>query len=378
MARSTPPASSPDAAVDDFTHQPSLPTLELPEYHGRKPSGMRSALNGAGTRITRSHDIGDRVVFVVEGRVKSAGHDETDKDGLVYVEKIKVVDLFELDRDPGARLLSTMRSAYRTADDARNGKAAVDGLGDVGYVDVSGVALLPSEVASLRGDPVRVLVTEHLTPAVIVYGDGTRELWPDDFPKDAPRPFPGEIVTRAGEARLVDELLHHETGEKLTTAAAVAHGSTERAAKARKPRGERLAEQPDPGVEAAKAARRSSGDVVDMIDAALADPAARDEVAAAVAGAIDELDIRSGVPAIDAPDVEPTSLDEARLPKPGDFAFVDVSIPVLRAKLADVTDLRRARRLVTAERQGRGTGGTPRKDALKALEAHVAKLEAGK
>lgn len=207
-------STTPDDDVAEIQHQPSLPSFELPEYHGRRPASMRTALAGAGTRVTRSHTIGDRIVLVIEARVKSAAHEETD-DGLVYVEKLKVLDLFELDRDQGARLISTVRSLYRTAEDAVKGRRPVPGLGETGYTDASGVVLTPAEVAELRGDPIRAILSVELTPAVVVYEDGARDLWPDDYPKDAPRPKVGErYLTDGGEVEVV-KLVHHETGEEL-------------------------------------------------------------------------------------------------------------------------------------------------------------------
>lgn len=200
--------------TDEISHQPTIPDLELPSYHGRKPVGMRTSISGVGNRITREHGIGDRTVAVVEIRCSSAGHKEID-DALHYVETFKVLDLYELDRDAGARLLSTVRSAYRTADDQVKGREPLPGAGHVGYADASGVVLTEVEVAALRGDPVRVLLTEQLTPAVIVYDDGTRDLWPDEYAKDAPRPIVGETRTVNGETSEVVELLHHETGERL-------------------------------------------------------------------------------------------------------------------------------------------------------------------
>jgi hypothetical protein len=76
---------NPPAPTDsvDVIVQPTLPTLELPEYHGRKAVGMKTSVNGAGNRISRSHEIGERVVLVLETKVRKAGHEETD-DGLVY------------------------------------------------------------------------------------------------------------------------------------------------------------------------------------------------------------------------------------------------------------------------------------------------------
>lgn len=197
--------------MTDPTHQAALPGIgELPEYHGKTPVGMRSALSGAGNRIAAPHSIGDRVVLVVEARVKAAGHKDTDE-GILYTETLKVADVFELTGDQGARLLATMRSLHRH--DA--GFTPLPDLGDVGYTDGSGVVLTPAEVAELRGDPVRAILSDSLTPVVVVYEDGTRDGWPDDYAKDTPRPKAGERWTTDRGELLVTEIVHHETGETL-------------------------------------------------------------------------------------------------------------------------------------------------------------------
>jgi len=163
--------------TEGVIHQPTLPTMELPDYHGRKPVGMKTALAGAGTRVTRPHTIGDRIVLVIEARVKSASHEDTD-DGLVYSEKLKVLDLFELDPGQGSRLIATARSLYRTGADAITGRRPIPDLGDTGYTDASGVVLTPAEVAELRGDPIRAILSPELTPPGISGPTTTRRTRP--------------------------------------------------------------------------------------------------------------------------------------------------------------------------------------------------------
>lgn len=324
---------SPDVA--DVVHQPTLPALELPEYHGRAPVGMKTAVSGAGNRVTRPHGIGDRVVLVIEAKVKKAGHEETD-DGLVYAETLKVVDLFELDRDPGARLISTVRSAYRTAEDSSKGRAAIPDLGDVGYTDANGVVLTPREVAALRGDPVRVLVTEGLTPAVVVFDDGHRDLWPDDYDKDEPRPFVGQTYHPGTEDEIsVVELLHHVTGERLEIAPEVAE----------------LVEVLDDAAEADEVAGWDDADPFDS------EPFEVDETPEA--------------PALPG---EEALADE--LPNAAAFEFVDCPIPELRAKVAEVADPVLLRRFLNAEKQGRGRALKYRQGALDAIHARLAAIGA--
>lgn len=317
-----------EPAAEDYTRQPALPTLELPEYHGRKPVGMKTSLIGVGTRITRPHSIGDRTVLVLEVRMKADGHEETD-DGLTYSEKHKVLDLFELQGEQGARLLSSLRSIYRTADEESKGRSPLPDLGDIGYADASGVVLTPAEVAELRGDPVRTILTPDLTPAVIVYSDGARDLWPDDFPRDTPRPRVDDVFTTEGAATVtVTKLLHHETGEELAAAPLRA-----------------VPDLPDPDPFA--------GDLGDTAEGwETPDQRSAEEIAA---------------------DAE-TARIESLLPTSVDFGLVDCDIVILRQVAAGVATVAEARRLLAAEQQGRGRGLKPRKGALDLISDRIAEL----
>lgn len=341
-----------------MTHQPTLPTIELPEYHGRKPVGMKTALAGAGTRVTRPHTIGDRIVLVIEARVKKASHEDTD-DGLVYAESLKVLDLFELDSNQGARLLSTVRSLYRSAEDAVKGRRPLPDLGETGYTDGSGVVLTPDEVAELRGDPVRAILSPDLQPAVIVLDDGARDLWPDDYPKDTPRPKLGDRLTDAdGNVVFVVRLLHHETGEELEAPAAL------------------VDDDPEPFPTASPAPAR--GELPELPDAAApatdedADPYAGD-LGDTVADEWDTPDPRT--PEQIAEDLKSAEI-EALLPTSVDFAFVDRSIDDVTISLRSVDDVTHARRILRAEEQGRGRGLKPRAGALLAIRGRIAQLEA--
>lgn len=347
--------------LEGVIHQPTLPTLELPDYHGRKPVGMKTALAGAGTRVTRPHTIGDRVVLVIEAKVKAGGHEDTD-DGIVWVEKLRVVDLFELDPAQGSRLISTVRSLYRTADDAVKGRRPLPDLGETGYTDASGVVLTPAEVAELRGDPVRAILSPELTPAVVVYDDGARDLWPDDYPKDAPRPKIGDkYLTENGDA-LVTELLHHETGEALgdpvvpSPAPELAGSDPELAAATEVP--------------GKKSRSGNLAAVPDLPPAADEDPYSGD-----LGDAADGWETAEPLRPLTAEEEE-TRRIEATLPTSADFAFVDVQISELLGKLAAVTDLDHARRIEKAERQGRGRGLKPRAGAMTAIGKRLAELEA--
>jgi hypothetical protein len=303
------------------------------EYHGRKPVGMKTSVNGAGNRIAREHSIGDRVILVLEAKVKKAGHEDTD-DGLIYTEVLKVVDLFEVAGVPGRTLISTMRSAHRTAAEKAAGSAPIPGTGDVGYADASGIVLTPREVAALRGDPVRAMVTERLMPAVVVYDDEARQLWPDDFAVDVARPHIGQKILDGETVRTVLTLLDAETGEEL-----------------------------DVG--------QASDDII-VDDAPAPDFADAGDFAAAPDD-VPPFDAPDA-PADDTPPTDEAARLEAELPTQADFTFVDVGISELKDALEDVTDEAQLRRLVNAEKQGRGRGLKYRKGALDAIHARLEKV----
>lgn len=351
-----------DAAIDSVTVQPQLPELELPEYHGRKASKMKTALTGAGSRVTRPHSIGDRIVLVIEARVKSAGHEDTD-DGLEYVEKLKVLDLFELAGDQGQRLISTVRSLHRTSADTAQGREQLPEFGDVGYTDGSGVVLTPKEVADLRGDPIRAVLTPELTPAVIVYSDGARDLWPDAFDADAPRPAVGAIFAdgEGGEVT-VTKLLNAATGEEIERLSTPTEDAAYFGAK------------PDPI--AARAV-----EVEQLADAGLDRPAPpalpgedeSDPYAGDLGDSADNWTTpdRRTADEIDADDRKAAEL----LPTSADFRAVDVEVDQLRPMLGKYTTLAAVRRLRKAEEQGRGRDLKPRKGALFAIDRRLTELE---
>lgn len=338
------------------TTQPALPSLELPDYHGRKPIGMRTSLTGAGTRISRAHGIDERVVLVIEGVVKHAGHDSTD-DGLVYMEKVKVVDLYELDRDPGSRLLSALRSAHRSADDNRSGRQPVPGLGEVGYTDASGVVLTPAEVAALRGDPIRVLVTDELTPAVVVFDDGTRLLWPDEFEPNAPRPFVGE----ESDGVVVLEVLHTVTGEPIGAPAPAPVAMPVPVS------AEDVADQlePDDVAELLRSAETANDEALAGTWEAGPDALSAEQRAAE----------RWGVDTMPTPDAPPADdVPAEHRPTEQDFVTVEVSLNKLAERLATITDEDELHRLLHAERGRRGDR-KPRKGAVDAIENRIAALQ---
>lgn len=296
--------------VVEAVAQEQLP-LELPEYHGRKPVGMRTSLSGAGNRIQREHGIGERGVLVVEYKCSAAGHRDTD-DGLLYVESHKVVDMFEVGPKEGARLLAVMRQKARQAADEGKRTPIDSGgvdMGEVGYTDASGVVLTPKELAEIRNDPASAIIGDT-TAVVVVYASGERRIWPDEYEADTVRPSVGD----SADGDTVAEVLDGVTGEPV--------------------------------------------DDFDGPD----DPAP-----------VDELE------PFPAPDGDP--VDDGgtltHLPGAEEWAFVDRPIAEVTDDLEDIIDADHLRRLLTAEKQGRGRGLKPRAGAVKAIEARLAKVTSG-
>ena len=341
----------------DISLQPTLPSLELPDYHGRTPVAMKTSVAGAGTRVTRSHSIGDRIVFVGEARVRKAGHEETD-DGLVYVETLKVVDLFEIGAEPGRRLLSAVRTSYRTNDDEREGRQALPDIDLVGATDASGVVLTDAELREIRGDPVRAMLSPDMTPVVVVYSDGLRELWPAEFGPEEPRPLVGETMDEGDEdlPRIyVEKLLNPETGETV-------------AEWTREQEEFRLL-----GIEQQLEAEEAEGlDVVDVVgdtaDALLGEQSYEEGLEPLADGGfgddvVDE-DAAAGVEFPPEPTVD-------------DYWFVDREISELKDQLGNVARLDKARRILEAEKRGRGRGLKARKGAVDLIMARIAEIEKG-
>lgn len=421
---------TPDPGSTEIVHEPTLPELELPDYHGRKPSGMKTSITGAGNRLTRAHEIGERVILVVEAKVKKAGHEELD-DGLEYVEGLKVVDLFEIQGTPGKRLLSSVRQAYRLADDQVKGKTALtDGdvdLGAAGVTDASGNVLTPAELAELRGDPVRAMLDDATTPVVVVYSDGARETWPDEFEKDAPRPKAGDRFEVEGETGptayvYVAELLHGDTGETLDRWTKDQEADRLLGLE-KKAEAEELEEAKKTDGRATYYRLEFAEGAVEEIDAARAPALAKSsipaekmaEAARVVAVFADGAEVvlkdRAGMP-----DDELEPLDPSAPPLPGedledgleplggeplektvefredddgfaepvvapeptkkDFETVDVKVDELAVKVKKIGDVARLKRLREAERRGRGRGLQVRKGAVDVILARIAEIEA--
>lgn len=385
-----------------------------PTRDGRTPSGMKTAIAGAGNRITRTHELGERVFLFIEANVKKSGHEVTD-DGVLYTEGLKVLDLFELADGPGKRLLSALRQSYRTESGEpplTNGdETAGEGL-DVA-LDASMVALTPAELADLRGDPSAAMDDARFDHVVLVFDNGARGLWPDDWagtgqsraPIGGTMRHPGS--TKAGDVGQVVELLDAKSGETIDRWTPEREAERllvlEGAAVADEERQEALAEYealfakdgageeltPAEAIrygelrtrfeEEARADREVHDGIVAGRDESPDDPAEPDTVpddagdpnepGAPFAGDPPDPEIEA-----DAEDGTNGGTELAYLPGPDDFAFVDRSVADVTAAAKTLTDRTDVLRKMKAEEQGRGRGLKPRKGVLEGLEKRAGEL----
>jgi hypothetical protein len=210
------------AVPDEVAVQPALPDFELPEMEGVRPVGVVTSLNGSGERIQRPIHYGERGVLVVEYELEEVGLKKTGQ-GPKRAQRLKVLDLYELPGKPGAKLLRSLRTAYRMADDQRHGRRRLDLSNTDDHVgmevaaDGSGVVMTPGERGSLSG-----LGLPDVDAFVLVFEGGQRALWPDEFEDGAaalPSERPGagdQLVPPGAKAeRTVWEVLDVDTGEAI-------------------------------------------------------------------------------------------------------------------------------------------------------------------
>lgn len=209
---------TPDPTGDDGTEALVVDlSAPLPDFEGRTPIGVLTSLQGAGQRIVRPLHLDETVTLVVKARVSNVQHPMT-KDGMKRQHVLKVEDLYELPGRIGTRLLGQCAKAYRLADDSRHGRTALEGLVGEGdgievTTDGAGVVLTPEDRAALGLDD------GGSDAVVVVFADGARALWPDDWGRHPiERPAAGESVAVPGggdDLVLVRRLLDPVTGEAL-------------------------------------------------------------------------------------------------------------------------------------------------------------------
>lgn len=211
---------APDDELDDDETAPVYaPIPGLPEFEGRRVGGLTTQIGG--TRIdggTVAHH-GDQLVHVVVSTVDDVRHPT--KDGtLVRTQIAKPTDTWAIiDPDYAEALIRSLRLRARRADDEAAGRTAMEVV-----TDASGVVLTPGDLASEAPLP-EIPETPEDNEVVVIYGDGFRALWPDDFAGGARRPGVGDVDD---EHDRVTELLDPVTGETLAEWSAEADAVADR------------------------------------------------------------------------------------------------------------------------------------------------------
>lgn len=186
----------------------------LPEFEGVVPVGVLTKLTGDISRITRAIHPAERGVLLVEYEVADIGHPRLKGGRRRRLQKLSILDGFDVEGKAGRRLLATMRQQYRALDDARTGKNPLP-FGDAGprltpdgWVDASGTALSPEDVAEIQGTQLLASANDSaLDPVIVVFVDGGEMRWPDEFgPEPGSRPTAGKLLTDGGAPRLIREV----------------------------------------------------------------------------------------------------------------------------------------------------------------------------
>ncbi|HRE00725.1 MAG TPA: hypothetical protein PLV68_05465, partial [Ilumatobacteraceae bacterium] len=160
--------------------------------------------------------VDDEVVLITKAKVVRVGV-ESDGTTRTITMKLKPSGTFPLPQEEGRERYARAASEHRVGVAERSGEYPLPGYGDVGYTDGSGVVLTDAEVAERQG---RGLPVVEVIPAVVVYSDRSRVMWPDDFASGAVRPQIGDALNEDEPEVMVEDLLDAKTGESLIDAEA--------------------------------------------------------------------------------------------------------------------------------------------------------------
>lgn len=309
-------------------HPGQLPT----EIHADEPpTKMKSSLSGTSDRILDVMQRGDKGVAIVEFECTGTGFKTLSK-ATAYVQDFKVLDLFPLPHAEGRERLKRARSEHRLGVAEASGEHPFDGFGDVGWTDGSGTVLTRAELAQLRAEGGEAFPPAPAAPAVVECSDGSKFVWPDEYPKGQFRPRVGDLSTQHTEPDVtVARLLDFDTGEDIVETAA--------------------ADVEAAGFFGARAGTEGGGG---------------DGLTGEAVG--EGLDTASPA-ADDFEDPDPI------LPELSDFAALEGSQKEIREHIAASADVDHLRRLAVAERQRDVRVGEGRKVILAAVQARIIDLE---
>lgn len=313
-------------------------STDLGTYKGLPITGHTLKLVNAGDGLSKAMrvsptnaDVGEEVDLLVRVKAGNEIHkiDDIDHPSAWTLERafvaqtITIVSRDFADDRIAQQLLAEAK--LKEDDERKRGihKLPGAGIGDKGdlvHVDENGVLLTAAEVAERRGDGRPVFEQGPLAPVVVVFDDGSRLGWPDEYGKGDPRPRRGD--THPDTDAVVDHLLDHDTGEVIVetaaddVAAAAFFGAS--------------TEQTEGGDDHALSTEVGAGDDFEFPD--------------------------------------PIEVTEQ------DIADVDTSIVGVRTLIAEITDVGRLRRMAKAE-QGRGKGAEPRSKVITEIGGRIIELE---
>src|SRR5688572_19199553 len=97
--------------------------VQIPDHiaAGVQPSKQQSTIAGSANRILGGHEIGDKIVALVELECTEAGFKKLDKER-VYKEAWTMLDMFEVDAGPGRKMLKQLRSKHRLGASTASGE----------------------------------------------------------------------------------------------------------------------------------------------------------------------------------------------------------------------------------------------------------------
>lgn len=192
-------------------------------FAGIDTAAIRTSIGGVLARITRP--LHHREVITVVAQVEVTGLNfPATKNGIARHQAGAVLDAFEVRGKPGRTLVNALKQAhdpsplpFRAKADASIIDATIAGI-----TDAAGVVVTPGDRAALGLAPGTVAV---------IFANGARAAWPDDFPKGTDRPSSGEFIEVPGAgdgySEQVTEVLDMVTGQPITDDTITAVGPDE-------------------------------------------------------------------------------------------------------------------------------------------------------
>jgi hypothetical protein len=179
-------------------------------FAGIDTASITTTVSGVASRITRPLHHREVITVVAQVEVTALSFPAT-KAGIARRQVGAILDAFELSGKAGRHLINELKQAHDPSPlpfGAKADAAIVDAV-VAGVTDGSGVVVTPGDRAALG--------LEGAGTVAVIFAGGARCAWPDDFPKDTPRPAAGDVVEvpGAGVEEDVTEVLDMATGQPI-------------------------------------------------------------------------------------------------------------------------------------------------------------------